>query len=224
MVAITVLSGAASAVLLDFPYESNSLTAAFLVLSIPVLGSLGFAIHRAFRSFWNYYYHKLPDPPALKAHLEVLRTWHVTAGTPANEVNSAAGRDFQDYIDDRLAEAVQANGRNNITRGNYLHSATAAVGLALVFFIPTAATYVYSKATAEDRIHQVQLVPNSISLKEPAMTTTPAPAPTPSAPAAAPSAPAPTVSVAKPAGPPNTVFKSGETLPSPRASSGSGKK
>lgn len=222
IVAITVLSTAASAALLDFPYKYSFLTVFFVTFALPALLLLGFAIYSAMRSFWGYNYQKLPDPPALKAHLAELCRWHTANGTPSTEVNAAAGRDFQEYIDDRLAEAVESNGRNNIARGNYLHRATAAVCMALAVFVPAATTYAYAKATAEDKVHQVQLVPKSTSLKEPAVVTPPAP--TPSSPAASPSAAPPTVSVAKPSGPPNTVFRSGEAVSTPSASSGSGKK
>ena len=224
IVAITVLSTAASAALLDFPYKFNILSGLFIAFALPALALLGFAIYSAMRSFWGYNYQKLPDPPALKAHLAELSRWHVANGTPAAEVAAAAGRDFQEYIDDRLAEAVESNGTNNIARGNYLHRATAAVGMALAVFVPAAATYAYAKATADDKVHQVQLVPKSGSHKESTVATTPAPASAPSSPASSPPAAPPTVSVAKPSGPPNTVFRSGETLPASNASSGSGKK
>lgn len=223
IVAITVLTSAASAALLDFPYQLDVKSWVFLLLCLLGFAALLFAVYSGFRSFWGYEYQKLPDATQLRSHFEGLCRWHENCGNSPEDAKASALLDFADYLDERLAEAVEWNSKNNLARGNYVHRATAAIAFALMFFLPSAGIYVYTKATAEERLYRVRLVPPESIEKDQQMPTpsTPDPAPAPSPPPTEPAAPAsaPAQFIAKPIGPPNTNFKSGMEMPIPGASS-----
>ncbi|TPQ27338.1 hypothetical protein [Methylomonas koyamae] len=224
--ATTVLSGALSVALLDFPYSESLASVLFLFLAASTLIALGFAILYIFRSTWNYIYKRLAPAPALAAHLAELTDWHLQQGADAQTAKAAAEADLRDYITEKLSEAADWNGQNNDRKGNFLHMSTTAIAIALALFVPTALLYAYTKATSPDKVHRVQLTASPSSSQEKTMATgnnsgtpTAAPAPTPSAPAAAPSS-----SPSKPVGPPNSQFRTNTEIPSPQAESGSGKK
>ncbi|HOX69129.1 MAG TPA: hypothetical protein PKV56_14815 [Burkholderiaceae bacterium] len=219
LVAITVVAGAVSAVLLEYRYEQCLTTWAFAISISAALASVCFSVFSIFRSFWNYEYKKLPSSALLKKFQGDLLKWHIENGTNEAEAKKYADDDFLDYLTDRLADATDWNGQNNIVRGNYLHRATAAIALGVAFLLPAALLYAYSKATAEEEIHQVHLIGpsttapeeiNMSSTKPPASSHQPASAPAP-APASAP------VPSAKPLGPPNTLFKGNTDLVKPSA-------
>lgn len=215
IVAVTVLSSAVAVALLDFPYIRSTLTIAFTTLV-----GLALSVYYIFRSIWNYVYRKLPPAPALSAHLKELEAWHLAQGCDASKVSTTAEKDFREYIDDRLSEAADWNGQNNDRRGNFLHMGTTALAFSLAMFVPTALLYAYGKATTPDKVHRVELT-QPLQHKEKEMTTTPSngtntPASTP---AATPSAPlsSPATTQVKPAGPPNSSFRTNTELPSPQA-------
>jgi hypothetical protein len=222
--ATTVLSGALSVALLDFPYSPTPLSWVFLALSLLTLGALGFAVLYAFRSTWNYVYEKLAPAPAIAAHFQTLLAWRLTQNPDPAVAKSLAEEDLREYVAEKLSAAADWNGQNNDRRGNFLHMSTTAIAIALALFVPTALLYAYAKATSPEKVHRVQLTGSPSHSQEQPMTTgnnqnAPAPAPAPSVPAAA-----PTVSQTKPAGPPNSQFRTNTELPSPQASSNSGKK
>jgi len=228
IVAITVVASATSVVLLDYQYKSVFQTYLFVGLVCLDLLSITFAVWCLFRSFWNYEYQKIPSSPALKKHYDELLGWHQGQVGAAEDPKEHADADFLSYLNSRLAEASDWNGQNNIVRGNYLHLATAGVAIAVAMLLPAGLIYVYNKATADNKIHQVHLVniPSSIqpsaTHQEAQMSNQPSgsgnkPAAAPAAAPAAPATPAAPAPAAKPAGPPNTVFKSNTDLVKPSA-------
>ncbi|MDR3411882.1 MAG: hypothetical protein P4L87_13220 [Formivibrio sp.] len=224
IVAITVVASATSAVLLDYQYKSVFQSYVFLIFASFALIAIVVAISYLFCSFWNYEYQKLPNSTALKQHFEALFTWHSGEGLTQEDAKKFAVIDFEDYVNQRLAEAGDWNGQNNIIRGNYLHRATAAVAVAVVMLIPAGLIYAHNKATADDKIYQVRLVstPSPIQLnavqKEVKVSNQSSSSGNPTT---IPAAPAPS---SKPSGPPNTVFKGNTDLPKPGANSQSSKK
>lgn len=222
VVAITIVASASSVVLLDYRYEKSIPTYLFALFIGLCLVAIAYSVFCVFKSFWNYEYQKLPGAAQLKQHYDALVAWGLENGCEAELAKKNADADFAAYVSERLAEAADWNGQNNVVRGNYLHKATASVAIAVASLLPAASIYAHNKATAEDKTYQVRLVdPLVISIKEPAMTSKPTTSSSqPAAPAPAP-APAPS---AKPSGPPNTVFKGGSDLIKPSASTGTGKK
>lgn len=227
IVAITVVSSAASAALLDFQYAWSASSYAFMLFIAVALVAVCFSVYSVFRSFWNYEYQKLSSPTRLRQYFRDLLDWHVARGAGADAAFRLAKEDFQDFVDERLAEASSWNGQNNLARGNFLHRATAAVAFAVVALLPAAGLYAYVKASAVDKIHQVRVVnlSNATERIVPMSDTPSSPAARPastSAPAPAPATSVPTIAEAKPTGPPNDMFKSNFQLD--KSSSGTRKK
>lgn len=216
IVAITVVASATSAVLLDFQYTRSLLTFVFLAFTSLTLVAIVFSVYYLFRSFWNYEYKKLPSSSALKQYHDELLDWHSVNGQSSKEAPASAAEDFLQYINSRLAEASDWNGQNNIVRGNFLHMATAAVAIAVASLIPAGLSYIYNKATAEEKTHKVRITEFinpahqevNMSNKSGSSNNKPVAAPSPP--------PAPT---AKPSGPPNVVFKGNTDMPKPSANS-----
>lgn len=225
LVAITVVASAISVVLIDYRYGSDYLTYAFGIFATATLCAIVFSVYSLFRSFWNYDYQKLPRSADLLKHSQDLYSWHAQNGSSSVEARILADADFTDYLVEKIAEATDWNGQNNMVRGNRLHRATAAIALGVMLLLPTALLYTYRKVTAEDKVYQVRIAdPVQKSIKENNLTTSnnqgssqPASAPAP-APAPAP------VPTAKPSGPPNLVFKGNSDLTKPSTGSTSPKK
>ena len=213
IVAITVVASAASIILVDFRYGFNCATYAFGTLALATLGAIAFSVYCVFRSFWNYDYKKLPRSADLRQHNKALIAWYLQSGSSEEQARTLAKADFSDYLIDRIAEAADWNGQNNVVRGNYLHRATAAIALGIALLLPTALLYANNKLSADEKIHQVRVIaPIPAPTKEqlmpasqpPSSNNQPAPAPAP--------APSP---AAKPSGPPNLVFKSSRDVTKP---------
>ena len=216
IVAITVVASATCAILLDFQYDHSLGCYAFVTCSALTVLSFGYSVLCLFRSFWNYEYQKLPNSSLLKQHFEDLRNWHLGNGCSADDAIRSAEVDFLDYLDGNLAQATDRNSQNNILRGNYLHRATAAVATAVLFLIPAGAIYTYNKATADDKVHAVRVVNTTlISTEDEFMKNSQSSGGTNQS-ATAPAVPA---SNPKPAGPPNTSFRSGVNTPKPNSNS-----
>jgi hypothetical protein len=219
VVAITVAASAISVILLDYKYSRDLLSYFFGGFASLSLLTVAFSFYSLFRSFWNYEYHKLPNAKALRQHSEGLHEWHLNNGSSLQDAVTHTNADFTDYLTNKIAEAADWNSQNNVVRGNYLHRATVAIALGVTLFFPAALMYAYNKAVSEDKIHQVRItesvvlkqkeptVSNNQSSSSPSQTT---PAPTP-APAATP------LPSAKPAGPPNSVFRGNSDLTKPVA-------
>jgi hypothetical protein len=224
IVAITIVASAASVALLDYRYQGEILTYLFaLFIGLSIL-AIGFSVFYVFRSFWNYEYKKLASPALLRPHYNDLLKWHIEHGSAADVAKVKADDDFAEFIAERLSDAADWNGQNNIIRGNFLHQATAAVAFGVACLLPAAGLYIHNKTSGDEKVHQVRLVePPTLSVKELPMSSKPTNASSPSAAPAPAPAPAPMPS-AKPSGPPNSVFKGNTSLPKPNASSGTTKK
>lgn len=220
VVAVTVMASAIAVALLDFPYSESSGTKAFASVTATTLLSLGISMFFIFRSSWNYEYQKLAPAPKLAEHYRLLIDWHRAQVADAALAKQYAENDFREYIGTKLSEAAEWNGKNNLRRGNFLHMATTALAIALIFFIPAALLYSYAKATAPDKVHKITLTNPLPSTKEfPMSESKPQNAPS-STPSTAPAKPqvTPTISQSKPVGPPNTTFRTNTELPPPQAS------
>lgn len=219
IVAITVVASATSVILLDYRYSGDFLSYVYGGFAGAALLTIAFSVYSVFRSFWNYDYQKLPSVKSLRQHSEALHAWHLQNGSTPEDAKTMTDADFSDYIAGQLAEAADWNGQNNIVRGNHLHRATAAIALGVALFLPAALLYATNKATAEEKVHNVRLTETIITKQRepivssnhpPSSSNQPSPAPAPAP------APAPMPS-AKPAGPPNLVFKGNSDLTKPSA-------
>lgn len=209
IVALTIVGGALSTMIVDFKYLWCLSTYVFISLSFLALVTIVISMVFLFRSFIGYSYQKIPPAPALTKYYSELKNWHQQSCKNEEDPIGLAKVDFDEYFNERLSEAAENNGTNNLKRGNFLHDATLWVAIALALLIFAAPFYIYQKINREDTIHQVKIVEysNLGLIKEElkmgnenngnSTTQQAAPANTPAA------APAST----KPSGPPNVVFK-----------------
>lgn len=202
LVAITAVASATSVILVDYRYGADPFTYTFCALALTTFCAVSYSVYSLFRSFWNYEYQKLPRSTDLLTHIGELHVWHVSKGSTPMDVQTLVDADFDDYLLQRIADATDWNGQNNVVRGNRLHQATAAIALGVACLLPTALMFAHNKVTAGEKTYQVHIVdPVPTPIKEIVMSSSQNPPP--SQPATAP-APAPAV---KPVGPPNLVFK-----------------
>jgi len=207
VVALTIVGGALSTMIIDFKYLWCMATYVFISLSFLALLTIVISMIFLFRSFIGYSYQKIPSAPALTKYYSDLKSWHQQNCSNGEDSINLAKIDFDEYFNERLSEAVENNGTNNLKRRNFLHDATLWVAIALALLILAAPFYVYQKINHEDTIHQIEIVKPINLVKEElkmsnensgnSTTQQAAPANTP---AAAPAS-------AKPSGPPNVVFK-----------------
>ncbi|WP_031437966.1 hypothetical protein [Methylobacter tundripaludum] len=216
IVALTVVGGALSTMIVDFKYSWCISTYTFTSLSVLSLIAIVFSLVFIFRSFLGYTYQKIPTSSALAQYEKELKEWHTQNSGNHEDSIRLAKIDFDEYFENKLSEAVENNGANNLKRGNFLHNATLSVAIALAFLVLAAPFYIYQKINREDTIHQVEIV-KPLKLAEERLnmsnengnsgsstTQQAAPANTPTA------APVST----KPPGPPNVMFKGSITFDS----------
>lgn len=223
IVGVTLISSATAVAILDYQYSNSITTYIFLMLTVGTVASLAAAVYFTFRSAWNYVYRKLAPAPKLVDHHRALIEWHILRGHTSDEAVHLAAVDFREFVDSKLSEAAEWNGQNNLRRGIFLHMATTSVAVALALFVPLAILYSYARATAPDRVYQIDVTHFPMQLEESDMTApeengqgTQGNAPAP-APATVPAQPVvkPIVTESKPVGPPNTEFRTNVIAPKP---------
>ena len=220
-VSITVIGSALSSLLLAFPYSNGAVTLSFIALSALSAISTTISLIYIFRSVIGYSYQKIPSSAALTAYFEELKNWYKNSGTPQEHIDTKSKIDFYKYLEIRLFEAADRNGINNIRRGNFIHDSTVAIACALAFMGLCAPLLIYAKFNSAEIAHKVELVnlrdktnnmtENNNSRNGGSSSTQN------SVQAQQPAAPAQT-NQAKPAGPPNIVFKGSVDFASASAS------
>ncbi|WP_022943276.1 hypothetical protein [Psychromonas hadalis] len=213
VVALTVIGSALSTMIVGFKYNNHLIGYAFILLSIASVLLMFVALYYSVRSFHGYSYQKIPPAKDMEAHYSDLLSWHSEQSEDSKEIEYLAKLDFKQYFNERLSEAAEHNGSNNIQRGNYLHDATRSVVISFVFIALSAPIYVINNVKNNTDINKVTIV-NHQQLKAENITMATKPEPK------APSAPSAKPMSAKPTGPQNVVFKgnSGDR-PKPVASS-----
>lgn len=210
IVALTVIGSALSTMVLGFKYDDNFISCIFIILS--VLSSLIMlkALYCAVRSFLGYSYQKIPPAKEMYQHHKELLDWYFQGNKDPNDAEVLAKNDFNLYFYERLSEAAEHNGSNNIMRGNYLHDATMYVVVSFVCITLSAPIYVFNNVKESTDIKKVQLIDSEFNKKELIkMTTNNESAPEPTAVPTTPAPVQPSVSPisVKPTGPQNTIFK-----------------
>ncbi|WP_348944963.1 hypothetical protein ABHF33_16435 [Chitinibacter sp. FCG-7] len=224
IVAVTVVSSAASIISIDYQYNSSIKTYIFLFFITLTAIFIARSVFFTFKSFLDYEYKKLPNSASLLLYRADLLEWH-TKNPTSNSTATAeesTNFDFSNYLNNLLADAADWNSQNNIIRGNYLHRSTAAVAISILMLAPSGLLYIHNKATSEEKTYQVQLIqPTNQSAKEKNVsnnsnnsnTNTPTTAPL--------QAPIPST---KPTGPSNVIFKGNTDIPKPSATNNLEKK
>jgi len=145
IVALTVIGGAVSSMILGYPYSTNNDTVAFCFFVAGCVIAILIALIYIFKSLIGYSYQKVPSVIALSNHYAELKEWHKNNG--ANETVSVelADKDYDEYFYQRLSEAAENNGNNNLKRGNYIHDAMVSISISLTFLIVSVPFFIYEK-------------------------------------------------------------------------------
>ena len=152
--AATFLFGGIAALAMNYDHDTGRLTALFIVLLGGALASLSVAIYFIFRSFLGYVYKKLPSMSELREHHDELIKWHQTAIS----TEEAANRDFEDYLRDRLVEAADRNGANNVARSAFIYRATLSIAISVVFICFSSLIFLYQGIDSRSDPQRVQVV------------------------------------------------------------------
>ncbi|MDN3390877.1 hypothetical protein [Pseudoalteromonas sp. APC 3691] len=160
IVALTIIGGALSSVVIGFKFNSNIQTYLFITfVSLCALSKL-WTVYYIARSFIGYVYQKIPPSKELADYFKSLRDWHKEKGETDDKSNELAQTDFDEYLKNRFSEASERNGNNNIMRGNYLHGSTVAVSVSFVLLACASPLYIYQKVTSGVQIYEVKIIEN----------------------------------------------------------------
>jgi len=213
----TILAGGLFYLLQSFPFRFDFTSAAFVALGVGNLASQVAGVVFVVRSLQDYWYQQVPPSDRLQMYYEDLKEWHEALGRSAEQCQ----RDFDEYLQSRLAEATAANLANNTRTAGALYNGRRAIVFALVFAGLSLGPYFWQSLRQERPVSAVKIEgpvhvrteedhpmeQGSIPQGQPQQSQTPQHAPQQQKPAATiPSVPP------KPVGPPNVeVRNSGET-------------
>lgn len=156
---LAVLASAASVMMVEYPYKGNAATGFFTLWGLLALSLAGCAFYCVYRSYWGHLYHQLPHAEALFSYQQQLVDYHAsnqqTSCWPSHAVK--ANDDFSYFLCQRLAEATDENTKVNELRATYLHTAVKLIAIGMLFVALEGGFYVYAKASADEKIHQIEL-------------------------------------------------------------------
>ena len=206
IVALTIIGGALSSVVIGFKFNSDIQTYLFITIVSLCALSILWTVYYIARSFIGYVYQKIPPSKELADYFKSLKDWHISQGETNEKFNELAKIDFDEYLKNSFSEASERNGNNNIMRGNYLHGSTVAVSVSFVLLTCASPLYIYQKVNSEKHIYEVKIIENThsrtkeVKMAENNETNNQTPtAPVDTTPSAAPAA--------KPQGPANWEFR-----------------
>lgn len=157
-VALTVVGGGLSTLTTGFAYSSDRLTFCFVVFiglgAIALLVSLYFVL----RTFLGYKYQKIPSARDLFSHLRNLEEWYLKNGEEENIAKSKAQNDYQDFIEERLADATEHNSQINIRRGEFLHLGTTGIAISFVLLFFSTPFFLYQKVNKSNGVQKIEIV------------------------------------------------------------------
>lgn len=206
---LAALAGGVLILIQRFPYGVDLATIVFVLLSLSSAVAWVAGVRFIVRSLRNDWYEQLPSSDKLQQYYEVLLQHYTALGIP--EPKKPTHRDFDKYLQLRLAEATTANRTNNTRTAGALYRAIGSIVFALVFaglslFPYLAKTLIYESDTPAVRIEgavEFQMEGSMPDQNDPPSQ----PQPPPQQPPPQPASPPPT-----PQGPPNEeVRKDGET-------------
>jgi hypothetical protein len=203
---LTALAGGTLFLFRTFTYSGNLSTVLFLVLAGGGVASLVTGMYFLVRSLYGFWYEQIPSPDKLQAYFEELLQYHAST----NGSDESAQRDFDEYLQTRLAEATAVNRSNNTRTAGALHKASGSIVFALIFagisFLPyVAESFGGSVCTAKIQNQTVLKIPSETQMADHQQQT-------PEQPQQRPQQQQPVTQPPKPQGPPNEqVRKGGET-------------
>ena len=120
-----------------FPYGESTITTTFFVLfaGASIVAQVT-AVYFLIRSLQGYWYEQIPSSDKLQAYFHELQRFRENRGASPEQ----AQKDFDEYMQERLAEATATNRANNTKTAGALHYTVKCIVFALVFsalsFVP----------------------------------------------------------------------------------------
>ena len=157
-VALTVVGGGLSTLTTSFAYSSDRPTYCFVVFvglgAIALLVSLYFVL----RAFLGYKYQKIASARDLVAYLRDLEAWYLKNGEAVNIAKSKAQMDYQDFIEECMADATEHNSQINIRRGEFLHLGTTGIAISFVLLFCSMPSFLYQKVYKLEGVQKIEIV------------------------------------------------------------------
>ncbi|MCP4746836.1 MAG: hypothetical protein GY874_11965 [Desulfobacteraceae bacterium] len=125
----TLLGGALVTLFQKFPFAKDIPTYLFSAFALFSTISLVTAVIFIFRAVRGYKYQRIPTPTNIKKHYNDLKDWW----SRNNGSEKDAQKDLNDYINERLSEAVERNSVNNKNKSAYIYKTNSALISSLVF-------------------------------------------------------------------------------------------
>ena len=150
---LTVLAGGVLFLVQSFPYSADLATALFITLAAGSAASQVCGVYFLIRSLYGYWYEQIPAPDKLQGYFEELAQYHESVRSEDDEIQ----RDFDSYLQQRLAEATVANRENNTRTAGALHKATGSIVFALVFAGLSFVPYLPASLNREQPTPKVQI-------------------------------------------------------------------
>ena len=158
IVALTIIGGAASSMVLGYPYSVNNYTVAFCFFIAGCIIAILVALIYIFKSLLGYSYQKISSVIALSNHYSELKQWHKNNGETETVSIELADKDYAEYLYQKLSEAAENNGNNNLRRGNFIHDAMVSIAISLAFLIVSVPFFIYEKINNNVEVHQVEII------------------------------------------------------------------
>jgi len=157
IVALTVLGGAMSTLLVRFDYMSSMVMSVLFLISM-VSGSMGVckAFYFATTSFIGFRYQKLASAPMLIQHYDSLYDWHLRNGS--TDAKLRAQEDFDSFLCLRLSEASEHNGALNILRGERMHEATKSIAFSFAMLLLATPFFLVLQIMNSDEPQRIEIV------------------------------------------------------------------
>lgn len=152
--ASTVLGGAVTVMAKSYPYENAITTYLFIGALFLAVACIGLAIVFLFKAFHGYQYKRIPTPLALKSYYDELLTWHNQYG---NGKETADPR-FEEYFNQRVAEATEVNALNNKNKSAYLYRCNTALAVAILFMAVSSVPYLIATINEKDKTYSVNVL------------------------------------------------------------------
>jgi hypothetical protein len=154
-IAVATVIGSALAVMVQsFSYQADLTTNLFIVLIVLSATSIVVAIFFLFRALHGYEYQRIPTPSVLKNYYDGLVQWHESNGSDS----LTAKKEFNKYLHQRYAEAVEKNSINNKRKSGYLYRTNLTLAISLLFVGLSSAPFLVRTVTAGDKVYSIRVL------------------------------------------------------------------
>lgn len=152
--ASTVLGGAVTVMAKSYPYEKAIITYVFIGALLLAVACIALSIVFLFKAFHGYQYKRIPTPLALKLYYDGLLAWH----TQYDNGKESADPRFEEYFNERVAEATEVNALNNKNKSAYLYRCNTALAVAVLFMAVASAPYLIATINEKEKTYSVNVI------------------------------------------------------------------